>query len=96
MTSKNPRNRAPGKIRGRQSIKSRYNPIKARRPNTSEIKVTELDVIDMDNKALFLVRVCNKFRLSCSFCKQGAPHLSPQESEWSSEDWDGTKIETKK
>ena len=46
MMSRNPRKRAPGKMRARQSIKSRYNPIKVKRPNTPEIKVTELDAID--------------------------------------------------
>ena len=35
MTSRNPRKRATGKIRARQSSKSRYNPMKVRRPNIS-------------------------------------------------------------
>ena len=70
--------------------------MKVRRPNIPEIKVTELDAIDMENKAPFPVRVCNKLWLSCSFCKQGTPHPSSQESEWSSKGWDGTRTETKK
>ena len=86
MTSRNSRKRAPGKIRAQQLSKSRYNPIKVRRPNTPETKVTGLDAIDTDNKAPFPVRVCDNFGPSCSFCKQGAPHPSPQESEWSSEE----------
>ena len=77
MTSRNSRKRAPGKIRARLFSKSRYNPMKVRRPNTPDIKVTKLDTIDTDNKAPFLVRVCDRFGLSCSFCKQGAPHPSP-------------------
>ena len=36
MMSRNPRKRTPGKIRARQSSKSRYNPMKMRRPNTQE------------------------------------------------------------
>ena len=36
MISRNLRKRAPGKIRARQSSKSRYNPMKARRPNTQK------------------------------------------------------------
>ena len=70
--------------------------MKAGRPNTPEMKVTDLDAIDTDNKALFPVKVCDRFRLSCSFCKQGTPPPSPQESDWSSKDWDGTNTETKK
>ena len=38
---------------------------------------------------------CNGFSLSCSYCKQGAQHPSPQNSDWSSEDWDGNKAKTK-
>ena len=96
MTSRNPRKRTPGKIRARWLSKYRYNPMKARRPNTPQIKVADLDAIDMDNKVPSPVRVYNRFGLSCSFCKLGAPHLSPQNSDWSSEDWDGTKTEPKK
>ena len=70
--------------------------MKMRRPNTQETKVTDLDAIDKDNMAPFPVRVCDRFRLSCSFCEQGAPHPSPQESDWSGKDWDGTKTKTKK
>ena len=58
--------------------------------------MTELDAVDMDNKASFPGKVSNKFGLSCSFCRQGTPHPLPQESEWSSKDQDGTKTETKK
>ena len=36
-------------------------------------------------------KACDSFSLSCSYCKQGAPHPLPQDSDWSSEDWDGTK-----
>ena len=70
--------------------------MKVRRSNTPETKVTDLDAIDTDNKAPFPVRVCDRFVPSWSFCKQGAAHPSPQESDWSSEVWDGTKTETKK
>ena len=36
-------------------------------------------------------KACDRFSLSCSYCKQGAPHPLPQQSDWSSKDWDGTK-----
>ena len=42
-----------------------------------------------------LKMVCNSFSLSCSYCKQGAPHPSLQELDWSSEDWDGTKAKVR-
>ena len=79
MMSRNPRKRPPVKIRARQLSKYRHNPMKARRPNTSETEMTDLDAIDTDNKAPFPVMVCDKFGPSCSFYKQGAPHPSPQE-----------------
>ena len=39
--------------------------------------------------------VCNRFGPPLSFCKQGTPHPSPQESDWSSKEWDGTKTKSK-
>ena len=56
------------------------NPMKVRRPNFPEIKMTELDAIDMDNKAPFPVRVCHKFGLSCSFLSRALHihHLKSQ------------------
>ena len=64
-----------------------------RRPNTPDTKVLELDKIDI--KTPILTKVCDKFSLSCSYCRQGALHPSPQESDWSSEDWDGTKAKVR-
>ena len=46
----NPRKRAPRKIRARWSNKSRYNPMKAKRPNTPEMTMTKLDNIDIDKR----------------------------------------------
>ena len=40
--------------------------------------------------------MCDRFGLSCSYCEQGALHLSPQESDWSSKDWDSTKAKVRK
>ena len=39
--------------------------------------------------------MCDSFSLSFSFCEQGALHHSPQESDWSSKDWDGTKTKAR-
>ena len=36
-----------------------------------------------------------QIQLSCSYCKQGALHPLPQNSDWSSKDWDGVKAKTK-
>ena len=36
-------------------------------------------------------KACVSFGLLCSYCEQGALHPSPQNSDWSSEDWDSTK-----
>ena len=94
-TSRNPTKRTTGKIRTRWSGRNRFNPIKARRHNTPETKVSELDKIDTDIRAPILTKACDRSGLSCSHCEQGAPHPSPQESDWSSKDWDGTKAKAK-
>ena len=33
--------------------------------------------------------------MSWSYCEQGAPHPSPQELDWSSKDWDGSKAKAR-
>ena len=90
---RNPRKHTTGKIRTRWSGRNRFNPIKMRRPNTPDTKVLGLDRIDI--KAPILAKACDSFGLSCSYCKQGVLHPSPQESDWSSEDWDGTKAKAR-
>ena len=35
--------------------------------------------------------MCKSFNPSCSYCKHDAPHPSPVNSHWSSEDWDSDK-----
>ena len=52
MMQNKPRKRASGKIRARWSNKSRYNLMKAERPNTSETTINNLDAIDTDKKVL--------------------------------------------
>ena len=81
MIQNNPRKRAPGKIRARWSNKSRYNPMKTKRPNTPEMTMANFDTIDVDKKVPLPVKVCDRYGPSCSFCKQDAPHPSPQESD---------------
>ena len=96
MMQNNPRKRDPGKIRARWLNKSRCNPIKAKRPNTPEMTMNNLDTIDTDKKAPLSVKVCNRFGPSCSICKQNNPHPLPQESDWSDEDWTGAHKNTQK
>ena len=36
-------------------------------------------------------RACEHFGAICSYCKHVAPHPSPIQIDWSSEDWDGEK-----
>ena len=91
MTQNNLRKRAPVKIRTSWSNKSRYNSMKAKRPYTPEMMMTNVDTIDIDKKASLSVKGCDRYGLSCSNCKQGAPHPLPQESDWSDKDRDGTK-----
>ena len=96
MTQNNPRKRDPGKNRARWLNKSRYNPMKAKRPDTPEMMMTNLDTIDIDKKMPLPVKICDRYGLSCSFCNQGTPHPLPQESDWSDEDWDGTIAKAQK
>ena len=53
----------------------------------------ELDKVDI--KAPIPERPCGSFSLSYPYCEQGALHPSPQELDWSSEDWDGTKAKAR-
>ena len=55
--------------------------------------MSELDKVNI--KAPILTKACDRLGLSCSYCKQGALHPSAEESDWSSEDWDGTKAKTR-
>ena len=87
---RNPRKWTTGKIRTRWLGRNRFNPIKMRRPSSPDSKVSYLDKIDI--KAPVLTKACDRFSLSCSYCKWGALHPSPQELDWSSEDWDSTKV----
>ena len=80
MMQNNPRKRAPGKIRVRWSNKSRYIPMKEKRPNTPEMTMNNLDAIDTEKKVPLSVKICDRFGLSCSFWKQNVlhPHLKSQ------------------
>ena len=90
---RNLRKQTTGKIRIRWSGRNRFYLIKMRRPYTLDTKVSELDKVDI--KAPILTKACDRFGLSCSYCEQGVPHPSPQESDLSSKDWDSTKAKAR-
>ena len=90
---RNPRKQTTGKIRTRWSGRNRFNPLKTKRPNTPDTKVLELDKIDI--KTSIPAKACDGFSLPCSYCKWGALHPSPQESDWSSKDWVGSKVKAR-
>ena len=91
--TRNLRKQTTGKITTRWSGRNQFNPIKMRKPNTPDTKVSELDRVDM--KAPILTKVYDSFGLSCSYCEQSPPLPSPQELDWSSKDWDGTKAKAR-
>ena len=61
--------------------------------NTMDTKVSDLNKVDI--VAPIPRKAYDSFSLSCSYCKQGAPHPLPQDSDWSSEDWDSTKAKAR-
>ena len=70
--------------------------MKAKRPNTPEMTMSNVDTIDVDKKAPLPIKVCDRYGPSCSFCRQDAPHPLPQESDQSDEDWNGTRAKAQK
>ena len=58
-----------------------------------DTKVSDLN--KMVTIALILRKVCNSFGPSCSYYKKDAVHPLPQNSDWSSEDWDSIKAKAK-
>ena len=71
--------------------------MKTKRPNTLDAPVTNMDMTDMNKtKVPLSVKVCDRFRPMCQFCKQSVPHPSPQESDWTDEDWTGEHTKTQK
>ena len=54
-----------------------------------DTKTTDMNKIDIIKPTP--QKACEGFGLYCSYCKQDAPHPSPVNSDWSSEDWNGNK-----
>ena len=58
--------------------------------NTEMMDMNKIDVIKLTPR-----KACEFFGLTCSYCRQDAPHPSPVHSDWSSKDWDGDKAKAK-
>ena len=61
--------------------------------NTLDTKVSDLNKINI--VAPTPRKECNSFSQSYSYCKHGALHPLPQDSDWSSKDWDGIKAKAR-
>ena len=93
--SMHPRKHATGKVRTWWSkCKHRYNQIKTNGVNTLGSDPTEVNKISIIKP--IPQKACERFGLSCSFCKQQAPHTLPPHSDWSSKDWDREKARARK
>ena len=89
-----PRKHASGKISNRWSRHNhQFNPIKTNRYNTLGTNPTDMNKIHIVQPTP--KRACECFGAACSHCKHEAPHPSPMQSDWSSEDWDGEKAKTR-
>ena len=85
---------APGKTRARWSNHNhQFNPIRTNRYNTLDTKSSDMNKIDMVQPTPKRACICSDN--SCTYCKYEAPHLSPELSDWSSEDWDGGKAKAR-
>ena len=58
--------------------------------NTEKMDMNKIDIIKPTPR-----RACECFSLTCSYCRQDAPHPSPIHSDWSSQDWDDDKAKAK-
>ena len=91
---RNPKKCTSGKVRTRWSNRNhRFNLIKTSWVNTlgtdsmNENKISILKFIPQ--------KACKQFGATCSFCRQQVPHPLPNQSNWSSKDWDRDKTKAK-
>ena len=91
---KTPRKHAPGKVRTQWSNHNHhFNPIK-----TDQIDILGRDLINEGNIIIIKPipqKACEQSGTTCTFCLYKVPHPSLNQSEWSSEDWDGEKAKAK-
>ena len=92
--SQNFRKLASGKTRNRWSrCNHQFNLIKTNRYNALGMNLMDMNKIDIVQPAP--KRACECFGATCSYSKCEAPHPSPIQSDWSSEDWDGEKAKAR-
>ena len=58
--------------------------------NTEMMDMNKIDIIKPTQR-----KACEQFGLTCSYCRQYAPHPFPVHSDWSGKDWDGEKAKAK-
>ena len=80
-----------------------FNPCKAKRPaffwvlyparntTTTTTMATNTQIATTNPPMTTSCKTCRKWGAPCPFCVQSAPHPSPQESDWSHEDWNGDR-----
>ena len=91
---RNPRRHTPGKTRTRRSNHNHcFNLIK-----TNQVNMLGTDLTDANKIEIIKCtpqKACEWYEATCSFCRQQVPHASPDQSDWSSEDWDWNKAKAK-
>ena len=91
---RNPRKHAPGKARTQWTNHNHcFNPIKTNGFNilgTNPRDINKINIIKITPQ-----KVCECFEATCSFCRQQVSHPLPDQSDWSSKDWDGDKAKTR-
>ena len=93
-TPRNLRTCALGKIKTKWSNRNhRFNPIKTNSYNTMNTEMTDMNKIDIIKPTPKREYECSG--LTCSYCRQDAPHPSLIHSDWSSKDWDSDKAKAK-
>ena len=90
----NPRKCIPGMVRTQWSnCNHHFNPIRTNWVDTLGTKWTNTSNINIIKP--IPQKVCEQFGAICSFSRQQVPHPLPNESDWSSEDWDGDKAKAR-
>ena len=91
---RNPRKCTPGKVRTQWSnCNHHFNPIKTNWFNMLRTNPTDINKINVIGP--ICQKACECFGDTCSFCRQQVPHPLPDQSVWSSEDWNKDKAKTR-
>ena len=89
-----PRKCTPGRVRTLWSKHNHhFNPSRTNWVDTLGTNLTNASNINIIKP--IPQKACEQFGATCSFCRQQMPHPLLSQSDWSSEDWDGDKAETR-